>query len=574
MESGGKKSWNSDVKVNPEARQLLDNFLTGRYDYNNPPSYQTLIKDYPSYKLYQENTIQKVIKQFAQRSSTVSLRRQLHSPESITNNNRTLTPLAFQDMLPDTNSKSKSIKLPVEIWTWSRKMMKHVTIRIQLLSHFDSLSHHNIQLQILNSGKKVLLRIKRHSLMESEQLVCQMTPTDPFLYSENHVKTAAFESYMKAQRQHSDEELWYEQIISLPIECQQQFYTGEKYAEKGFRAICLNGHNGHKEIEFELVEINSNWHRNLVEGRLHNIGKTSSEPDGKNADPMEECLNETFLYQELQSCQMMIKDLEHKLEMKEKELKEALEYDNDEIIQEFQKQVIIIDDLRAQLAQKNWKELADQEETAKKYEDIEKMATHFRIRYEEQQKSVLQKEQDLIHKDKLNGKLQAELVQKKLKEAAFTNDIEQYSRMKEETNKYCRQLEERLNAMTAELNTSTQAQKSFQKTINELTLMINQAKKEVENRDRIIEGLKAKVASNDVDTQEKIKDLNLKADLTEQQLSKKNEIIAYLEDEVNEKSEEKNLNKSGSQIATRSSTTRKTIARKRRKNSLALENNA
>ena len=64
---------------------------------------------------------------------------------------------------------------------------------------------------------------------------------------------------MKEKRTSSEEEFWYEQTIRLPIECERQFFLNESESTKGYRAIDFQGH---KEIEFELVEVGSKWQRN------------------------------------------------------------------------------------------------------------------------------------------------------------------------------------------------------------------------------------------------------------------------------------------------------------------------
>src|SRR5688572_22433649 len=105
-------------------------------------------------------------------------------------------------------------------------MNKHVTIRVQLVSHFDFLSLENIQYTIQPCGTKVLLYFKRDCMLESKELLCRIQPTGNPIYLDNHTKIAAFENHMK-KHQSSVDTFWYEQMILLPIQCEQQFHLKE-----------------------------------------------------------------------------------------------------------------------------------------------------------------------------------------------------------------------------------------------------------------------------------------------------------------------------------------------------------
>src|SRR5688572_7690978 len=74
------KRWSSDVKVNTDARFLLNEFLRGHYNCSNPPSYETVTNDRPSFKRYNENTIKQAISQFSNHALLVQLRKETSSP--------------------------------------------------------------------------------------------------------------------------------------------------------------------------------------------------------------------------------------------------------------------------------------------------------------------------------------------------------------------------------------------------------------------------------------------------------------------------------------------------------------
>ena len=82
-------------------------------------------------------------------------------------------------------------------------------------------------------------------------------------YTSQHDKIAAYEAHVKAKCASSDQDLWYEQIIDLPLECERCFCLVEPEAPHGYCAIDLKGY---KEIEIEMVEVSSNWYVTRIVG--------------------------------------------------------------------------------------------------------------------------------------------------------------------------------------------------------------------------------------------------------------------------------------------------------------------
>ena len=145
-------SWNSDIESNPDARCLLNRFLTGRFDCKHPPSYNDLVKEDEAFKKYKYDTMRSIIVKFAKQASRVLERRRCMDNNTVENTYE----------IPNNSSrnviqKSGSIILPYEVWPWSRGKEKHVTLRIQLLSHFENVSHNNIQCRVQSCRIKVLL---------------------------------------------------------------------------------------------------------------------------------------------------------------------------------------------------------------------------------------------------------------------------------------------------------------------------------------------------------------------------------------------------------------------------------
>src|SRR5207244_2861505 len=99
---------------------------------------------------------------------------------------------------------------------------------------------------------KVLIRVKRNDHFDQTNVMMQSTNDDRPRYEKTEAKIVEYKAYKNAKYKDQRSEIWYEQIIMLPFECERKFCTLEPDAPKGFSLAYTRAY---KEIQFEFIEV-------------------------------------------------------------------------------------------------------------------------------------------------------------------------------------------------------------------------------------------------------------------------------------------------------------------------------
>ena len=117
----------------------------------------------------------------------------------------------------------------------------------------------------------------------------------------HHAKVTVYLAQIKSKHVTSDKEVWYEQSIDLLLECKRCFYLLESGAQHGY---CAVNENGYKEIDFEMMELASNWLTTELHGNLNALVDTPNTAQCDKEMEVDDCSDEIARREENESIKL------------------------------------------------------------------------------------------------------------------------------------------------------------------------------------------------------------------------------------------------------------------------------